>query len=72
MITLVCGKQTCTVSEKEAVAILRIQSKMKATKWELPSQYQIKEDGIIIRTDPGVSKDTSSKKRARSGRSTSE
>ena len=72
MITLTCGKQTLECSDKEAAAILHIQSVMKATKWELPSQYQINEDGIIIRTDQGASIKETTKKGARQSSSSSE
>ena len=47
MITLVSGDQTLTLSEVEAVNVLKIQEIMKATAWQLPSQYEIK-DGIIV------------------------
>ena len=72
MITLICGKQTLECSDEGAVAILHIQSVMKATKWELPSQYQINEDGIIIRTDQGASIKETPKKGARQSDSSSE
>jgi hypothetical protein len=49
MITLVCGDQELTVSILEAENVLRIQDIMKATQWELPTQFQRKEDGTIIR-----------------------
>jgi len=72
MITLICGKQTLECSDEGAAAILHIQSVMKATKWELPSQYQINEDGIIIRTDKGISKRQTTKKRDRQSDSSPE
>jgi hypothetical protein len=62
MITLISGDQTCTVSETQAGDILKVQAKMKATTWELPSQYQLTEDGIIIRANTDVSKGTATKK----------
>jgi len=55
MITLVSGDQTLTLSEGEAVNVLKIQEIMKATTWQLPSQYELK-DGIITRTNKVVSR----------------
>lgn len=62
MITLVSGNQTLTVSDEQAFAILKVQSKMKATTWELTSQYQLTENGIITRADTGLNKEQTAKK----------
>lgn len=62
MITLVSGNQTLTVSEAQAFAILKVQSKMKATSWELPSQYQFTENGIINRADTKADTGSTAKK----------
>ena len=51
MITLECGNQRITLSILEAENLLRIQDKMRATSWELPSHYQRKADGTIVRTN---------------------
>ena len=72
MITLISGDQSCTVSKEQAEAIFKVQSKMKATTWELPSQYQLTEDGIIIRTDTDISKGTTSQKGNRTRKVASE
>lgn len=55
MITLTCGEQKIKVSIEYAERILRIQKKMRSTRWELPSQYQLKADGTIIKANKGVS-----------------
>jgi hypothetical protein len=60
MITLVSGDQTLTLSLKEAENVLKIQAIMKATTWELPSQYQLK-DGVIIRSDKSTSRSKTKK-----------
>ena len=60
MITLVSGDQTLTLSEVEAVNVLKIQEIMKATTWQLPSQYEIK-DGIIVRANKVVSRNKAKK-----------
>jgi hypothetical protein len=51
MIPLVCGEIKIKVPIEYAENILRIQKKMKATRWELTSQYQLKEDGAIVRAN---------------------
>lgn len=61
MITLVSGDQTLTLSEVEAVNVLKIQEIMKATAWQLPSQYEIK-DGIIVRANKVVSRNKAKEK----------
>ena len=61
MITLVSGDQTLTLSEQEAVNVLKIQEIMKATTWQLPSQYEIK-DGIIVRANKVVSRNKAKEK----------
>lgn len=60
MITLVYGNQTHTCSEEEAAAILKIQSVMGDTKWELPSQT--KEDGTTIRRGKNINKGSATTK----------
>jgi hypothetical protein len=63
MITLICGDQVKECTEEEASRILYIQSKMKATKWQID---------VNDRTDTAVSKGKTSQKRVKSGDSTSE
>jgi hypothetical protein len=60
MITLISGTQTLTLSAVEALNVLKIQSVMKATTWQLPSQYEIK-DGIIVPTNKVVSRNKAKK-----------
>jgi hypothetical protein len=64
MITLVSGNQTLKVSEAQAFAILKVQSMMKATTWELPSQYQLTDNGIITKADTKADTGPATKKRA--------
>jgi hypothetical protein len=55
MITLICGDQSIKVHDDEARRILNIQKIMKATKW------QIKND-INIRSDKGTGRKKASQK----------
>lgn len=65
MITLVCSNQRYECSLQEAEAILAIQDKMKATKWELPSQYQRQKDGTIKRRNQEINRGAATKERDR-------
>ena len=72
MITLVSGDRTWELPLSQAEAVLKVQAKMKATTWELPSQYQLTEDGITLRADKTVSQGKAKKKGTGTGAVASE
>jgi len=69
MVTLVCGKDKCEVSEIKAQSLLQIQKEMKLKGWQLPqnSPYEFKDNALIKRADTKNSKVKKRSKRDPSG-----
>jgi hypothetical protein len=53
MVTLICGKARCTVSEQKAQSLLYIQKQMRLNGWKLPknSPYEFIDNALIKRPD---------------------
>ena len=69
MVTLVCGKDKCEVSEIVAQSRLKIQKASGHGSWELPkdSPYEFKDNALIKRTGTKDCKGKAKPKRASGG-----